>query len=121
MGQCQQWAPAKLLGISDIGHLAPGAVADITVYRDNADREVMFTSPEYVFKDGEVIVRDGKVVKVTWGRYHTVQPEYDRGIEKRLRDHYERYQTIRADHLRISAEEMHAFGHGAAVLTHPCR
>lgn len=114
-------APAKLLGISDIGHLAPGAVADITVYRDNADREVMFTSPEYVFKDGEVIVRDGKVVKVTWGRYHTVQPEYDRGIEKRLRDHYERYQTIRADHLRISAEEMHAFGHGAAVLTHPCR
>jgi formylmethanofuran dehydrogenase subunit A len=114
-------APAKLLGISDIGHLAPGAVADITVYRDNADREVMFTSPEYVFKDGEVIVRDGKVVKVTWGRYHTVQPEYDRGIEKRLRDHYARYQTIRADHLRISAEEMHAFGHGAAVLTHPCR
>ena len=81
----------------------------------------MFTSPEYVFKDGEVIVRDGKVVKVTWGRYHTVQPEYDRGIEKRLRDHFERYQTIRADHLRISAEEMHAFGHGAAVLTHPCR
>ena len=114
-------APAKLLGISDIGHLAPGAVADITVYRDNADREVMFTSPEYVFKDGEVIVRDGKVVKVTWGRYHTVQPEYDRGIEKRLRDYYARYQTIRADHLRISAEEMHTFGHGAALLTHPCR
>ncbi len=114
-------APAKLLGISDIGHLAPGAIADITVYRDNADREVMFTSPEYVFKDGEVIVRDGKVVKVTWGRYHTVQPEYDRGIEKRLRDYYARYQTIRADHLRISAEEMHAFGHGGAVLTHPCR
>ena len=114
-------APAKLLGISDIGHLAPGAIADITVYRDNANREVMFTSPEYVFKDGEVIVRDGKVVKVTWGRYHTVQPEYDRGIERRLRDHFERYQTIRADHLRISAEEMHAFGHGADVLTHPCR
>jgi formylmethanofuran dehydrogenase subunit A len=114
-------APAKLLGISDIGHLAPGAIADITVYRDNADREVMFTSPEYVFKDGEVIVRDGKVVKVTWGRYHTVQPEYDRGIEKRLRDYYARYQTIRADHLRISAEEMHTFGHGAALLTHPCR
>jgi len=114
-------APAKLLGISDIGHLAPGAVADITVYRDHADRERMFTSPEYVFKDGEVIVRDGRIVKVTWGRYHTVQPAYDRGIEKRLRDYYKRFQTIRADHLRISAEEMDVFGHGAAVLTHPCR
>ncbi len=114
-------APAKLLGITDTGHLAPGAVADITVYRDDADRERMFSAPEYVFKDGEVVVRDGKVVKVTWGRYHTVQPEYDHGIERRLREHFDRYQTIRADHMRISPDEMHAFGHGAEIVTHPCR
>jgi formylmethanofuran dehydrogenase subunit A len=114
-------APAKLLGITDLGHLAPGALADITVYRDEPDRERMFSAPEYVFKDGEVIVRDGKVVKVTWGRYHTVQPEFDHGIERRLKDHFDRYQTIRADHLRISVDEMHAFGHGADVVTHPCR
>lgn len=114
-------APARLLGITDLGHLAPGAMADITVYRDVADREQMFSTPEYVFKDGEVVVRDGKVVKVTWGRYHTVQPEFDHGIERRLRDHFDRYQTIRADHLRISPDEMHGFGHGADVVTHPCR
>jgi len=114
-------APARLLGIGDIGHLAPGGIADITVYRDNPDREAMFATPEYVFKDGDVIVQDGKVVKVSWGRYHIVEPEYDRGIEGKLREYYERYQTIRADHLRISAEEMHGFGHGADVLTHPCR
>ncbi len=114
-------APAKLLGIGDIGHLAPGAIADITVYRDTPDREAMFGTPEYVFKDGEEIVRDGKLVKVTWGRYHMVKPEYDRGIETRLREHYALYQTIGADHLRISDEEMHAFGHGAELLTHPCR
>ena len=114
-------APARLLGITDLGHLAPGAMADITVYRDEPDRERMFSAPEYVFKDGEVVVRDGKVVKVTWGRYHTVQPEFDHGIERRLKDHFDRYQTIRADHLRISADEMHAFGHGADVVTHPCR
>ncbi len=114
-------APARLLGLTDLGHLAPGALADITVYRDEPDRERMFSAPEYVFKDGDVIVRDGKVVKVTWGRYHTVQPEFDRGIERRLKDHFDRYQTMRADHLRISADEMHAFGHGADVVTHPCR
>ena len=114
-------APARLLGITDLGHLAPGAMADITVYRDEPDRERMFSAPEYVFKDGEVVVRDGKVVKVTWGRYHTVQPEFDHGIERRLKEHFDRYQTIRADHLRISADEMHAFGHGADVVTHPCR
>jgi len=114
-------APAKLLGIADLGHLAPGARADITVYRDEPDRERMFSTPEYVFKDGEVVVRDGKVVKVTWGRYHTVQPEYDHGIERRLKDYFDRYQTMRVDHMRITPDEMHAFGHGADVVTHPCR
>jgi len=114
-------APAKLLGVPSIGHLGSGAIADITVYRDHPDRERMFTAPELVFKDGEVVVRDGKVTKVRWGRYHTVQPAYDAAIEQRLTDHFARYHTVRADHLRISDDEMRAFGHGAEVLTHPCR
>jgi formylmethanofuran dehydrogenase subunit A len=114
-------APARLLGLGDLGHLAPGARADITVYREQADRERMFSAPEYVFKDGAVVVRNGKVVQVTWGRYHAVQPEYDHGIERRLKDYFDRYQTMRADHLRITPDEMHVFGHGADVVTHPCR
>jgi formylmethanofuran dehydrogenase subunit A len=114
-------APAKLLGIPSIGHLGPGAQADVTVYRDDPDREKMFNTPEYVFKDGTLVVRDGRITQVTWGRTHTVRPEFDRGIERRLAEHYARYQTIRADHLRISDDEMHHFGHGAEVLTHPCR
>jgi formylmethanofuran dehydrogenase subunit A len=81
----------------------------------------MFSTPEYVFKDGEVVVQQGKVVKVTWGRTHTVRPDYDRDIERRLAEYFARYQTIRADHLRIGDEEMHAFGHGAEVLAHPSR
>ncbi len=114
-------APARLLGIASLGHLGPGAAADITVYRDDADRERMFAAPEYVFKDGELVVEQGRIVKLTWGRYHAVRPDYDRGIERRLREYCERYLTIRADHLRITEEEMHAFGHGAAVVPHPCR
>jgi formylmethanofuran dehydrogenase subunit A len=114
-------APARILGIADIGHLGPGARADITVYRDEPDRERMFSTPEYVFKDGEVVVRDGRVVKVVWGRYHLVKPAYDRGIEGRLRDYFDRFQTMKADHLRITEGEMTAFGHGAGLVTHPCR
>jgi formylmethanofuran dehydrogenase subunit A len=114
-------APAKLLGISDLGHLGPGAVADITIYKDDADRERMFTAPEYVFKDGELIVRDGRIVKVVWGRYHTVEPAYNHGISRRLTEHFERYHTVRAEHLQISADELRSFGHGADMVTHPCR
>jgi len=114
-------APARILGIADLGHLGPGARADITVYQDEPDRERMFSTPEYVFKDGEVVVRDGRVVKVVWGRYHLVKPAYDRGIEGRLRDYFDRFQTMTAEHLRITEDEMLAFGHGAELVTHPCR
>lgn len=114
-------APARLLGLPDMGHLGAGADADITVYREDPDRERMFTTPEYVFKAGEPVVRDGKIIAVTWGRYHTVQPAYDHGIERRLQEYFARYQTVRAEHLVISDEEMHGFGHGGAVLVHPCR
>ena len=113
--------PARLLGIAELGHLGPGAAADITVYREDADRERMFTAPEYVFKGGRLVVRDGRIVQAPWGRFHAVAPEFDRGIERRLSDHYRRYQTLRAETLRISEDEMAAFGHGADLVTHPCR
>ena len=114
-------APARLLGIAELGHLAPGATADITVYREDADRERMFTAPEYVFKRGRVVVRDGRVIETPWGRYHAVAPAYDPGIERRLDDYYRRFLTQRAGQLRISEDEMAAFGHGGELVTHPCR
>ncbi len=113
--------PARILGLAESGHLAPGAAADVTVYRDEADRERMFATPQYVFKDGELVARDGRIVKVGWGRYHTVAPPFDRSIERRLAEHFERFQTVRLEHFGIGEDEMMAFGHGAGVVTHPCR
>ena len=78
-------APAKLLGLHDRGQLGMGAAADIVVYRDDKDPEAMFAKPAYVFKDGELVARDGKIVKEKWGNTHVVKPEFDRGIEKALR------------------------------------
>ena len=54
-------APAKLLGLADRGHLGPGTRADIAVYSDDADRAKMFRAAHLVFKDGELVVRDGAV------------------------------------------------------------
>jgi formylmethanofuran dehydrogenase subunit A len=114
-------APPRIPGLSDRGQLGPGAAADITVYRDHPDRQRMFEAPEYVFKDGVLVARNGDLVGVAWGRFHAVAPPFDAGIEQRLARYFERYQTIRAANFAISDDEMAAFGHGAPVITHPCR
>src|SRR5436309_14770819 len=61
-------APAKLLGLQDRGHLGAGAVADVAVYAPASDRAAMFRAAALVFKDGELVVRDGQVTRYRWGR-----------------------------------------------------
>lgn len=111
---------ARLLGLRDRGHLSPGAAADITVYRENDDVEKMFASPEYVFKDGELVVRHGEVIKIVWGNLHTVKPEFDSGIEKRLQDYFERYHTMSMQNFKIRDWEIEHDGR-SRIMVHPCR
>ncbi|HEV3019426.1 MAG TPA: formylmethanofuran dehydrogenase subunit A [Burkholderiaceae bacterium] len=112
--------PARTLGLSDRGHLGAGAAADVVVYRDQADREQMFAAPEYVFKDGQLVVRDGRLVAVPGGgRVHAVKPEYDRSIEAIVADYFERYQTTSAAGFRIDPDELCECGSG--LLVHKCR
>ncbi len=112
--------PAKILGLGDRGHLAPGAAADITVYEDLPDREKMFARPTHVFKDGELVARDGKIVKVTRGNTHVVKPEFDRGIEKELEKYFDRYQTMRLDSFKIGDAEMAEIGQGSSLHVREC-
>jgi formylmethanofuran dehydrogenase subunit A len=112
---------ARLLGLSDRGHLGTGAAADITVYTEQDDKEAMFTKPDYVFKDGELIVRNGEIVKIVWGNVHTVKPEFDRaGIEARLQDYFDRYQTMKMDNFIIRDWEIEGDGR-SKILAHPCQ
>jgi len=111
---------ARLVGLHDRGHLGVGAGADITVYTNNADREKMFAKPDYVFKDGELVVKDGQVVKVTWGHTHTVKPEFDRGIEKEIKKYFDTYHTMNMEHFKISSEEIAEGGRGGVVV-HECK
>ena len=82
-------APAQLLGLADRGQLAPGALADIAVYDDLRDRPAMFRAAHLVFKDGQLVVRKGKIVQCLNGRTLTVSPSYDRSIEGRLDRYYD--------------------------------
>jgi formylmethanofuran dehydrogenase subunit A len=108
--------PARSLGLKDIGHICPGAKADITVYKDDSNRETMFTTPEFVFKNGELIVRDGKVIKVVNGATHVARPEYNRSIEKPLKEYFDRYHTVRMENFRLSDEEIIDGGRGEIIV-----
>jgi formylmethanofuran dehydrogenase subunit A len=108
--------PARSLGLKDRGHLGPGACADITVYADDADREAMFTKPQLVFKNGELIVRDGQVVKVVNGATHVARPQYDKGIEKPLKDYFDSYHTMSMENFRLSDEEIIDGGRGEIIV-----
>ncbi len=118
--------PAKSLGLRDRGHLGPGASADITVYDDNPDREAMFNTPVFVFKNGNLIVQNGKVVKVTAGATHVARPDYDRAIEKPLKEYFDRYHTMTMHNFRITEQEIvasncgHTGGECGCVIVQPC-
>ena len=77
-------APAKILGLTDRGHLGAGAAGDVVIYRDDPDREAMFSKAEYVLKDGRVVVKDGEIVDVVYGRTHSVAPDYDKSMDAKL-------------------------------------
>ncbi|CAN7440217.1 formylmethanofuran dehydrogenase subunit A [Variovorax paradoxus] len=112
--------PARLLGLRDRGHLGAGAAADIAVYRENADREAMFATPEYVFKDGVLVSRAGRVTAAPVGGTHFVAPDYDRGIEKRLRRHLAAQGSVNFDHIAIGHDELCQCCNGGRLLPTEC-
>ena len=112
-------APARSLGLKNRGHLGAGAAADIAVYHNLKNKEAMFAKPLYVFKDGELVVRDGKIVNVTKGGVHTLRPEYDNNIELSLRKHFDRYHTVKLDNFKISDDEILEHGNNRLIIQ-PC-
>ncbi len=106
---------AKLIGLNDRGHLGVGGAADITIYTNQPDREAMFAKPDYVFKDGELVVKDGKVVKVVWGKTHTAKPAFDISVEQNLKEYFDKYHTIQLDNFKISNDEIAEDGCGGVI------
>jgi len=107
---------AKLVGLADRGHLSIGGAADITVYTDDEDREKMFSKPDYVFKDGTMVVKDGELIEVTWGTTHVVKPEYDNSIEKALKPYFDKYHTQTMGNFKISDDEIVDDGRGSLTV-----
>ncbi len=94
-------APARLLGLSDRGHLGAGAVADVAVYDDGQGRARMFGSAALVFKDGELVVRNGKVTHYRFGRALTVRPDYDAAMDRRMAAYYDTRYGLADDFIKV--------------------
>lgn len=117
-------APAKLLGLSDLGTLAPGSIADIVAYKDLPNREQMFKHPQLVIRRGQMTEPSGRdFVQPVAGNptqvTHTVRPSYEiSSVDKLSRRHAEQ-ASYRMQRLVISDDEL-ASQIGSQAVIHPC-
>ena len=95
---------AKALGLKNKGHLGIGADADISIY--NLNPEVIDPSTEitktreafekaaYTIKAGEIVVKNGNIVKEVFGKTHWVNVEtsmphdINDDIKKKFKDYW---------------------------------
>ena len=102
--------PAKVLGLNNIGHLGVGAKANITVYNDKEDKEEMFENPFMVFKDGNLIVKNGKIQKVFNGKIYTAETDFDKSIEKDIGSYFQNYMGRKIESFKIQNQELWDYG-----------
>jgi formylmethanofuran dehydrogenase subunit A len=94
-------APAKLLGLPDRGHLGVGGRADIALYRPDKDLAQMFRSAARVYKDGDLVARDGTVTHYRFGRALQVSPAVDAAMQRRMADYYYSHYGLASDFMRV--------------------
>ncbi len=73
------YGPARSLGLSNRGHLEPGALADIRCYKKQPDICKMFASPEWVMKNGRIVYQDGSFKPQEAGEILVSRPQWDEG------------------------------------------
>ncbi len=116
-------APAAILGLSDRGTLAPGAVADVVIYEQHEDLERMFASPRYVFRQGRLVRSQSGQPPVTEiiqvePITHAADVAYDRRSVERFSSRYDASSTMAMRRLMISDDEMQG-EIGSRVVRHP--
>jgi formylmethanofuran dehydrogenase subunit A len=105
---------ARSLGLKQKGHLGLGADADIAVYRldpktvDLSKKYKLvrraFKRAAYTVKGGEVVVKDGEIVKAVSGKTYWVKPEGSpllTEIGPKLKERFEDYYTVQYENYVI--------------------
>jgi formylmethanofuran dehydrogenase subunit A len=86
--------PARLLGLTEKGHLGPGADADVTIYATSGDAATMFATPRYVLKGGMQVVEEGQLRRAPAGRRLAVRPEYDDAVLRDLKRYFDQNASV---------------------------
>ncbi len=102
-------ATAKSLGLSMKGHLGVGADADIAIY--NIDMNRLDSSKDYrmirkalrkatyTIKDGEIVVKDGEIMKTVFGKTLWVKPVVKQDLLEKVKTDiskkFEEYYTVK--------------------------
>ncbi|SFJ16237.1 formylmethanofuran dehydrogenase subunit A [Planctomicrobium piriforme] len=88
-------APARMLGLTQKGHLGPGADGDVTLYQPQTDLQQMFELPRYLVCGGEVILDDGELVKEQPGRTLYSAPGFDEACVPAIADWFNEHYSLR--------------------------
>jgi len=99
--------PARALGLKNKGHLGPGADADITIYDDMENKEMMFNAPRYVIKSGQEIIADHEFRGDHNGKLLHITPAYDEKIEEVVQPFFENYYSIEFDNYAVNDSYLH--------------
>jgi len=111
--------PAKLLGIDKFkGHLGVGADADIAIYDINPEttdfsREYEkvkegFKRALYTIKDGEIVVKNGEIVKEVFGKTIAVKfkEDVDMEVVKDIEEKFKKYYTVSLSNYIVQEDEI---------------
>ena len=118
---------ARALGLKEKGHLGVGADADIAIYDVNPEQvdpskqfrlvRKAFKNAAYTIKGGEIVVKDGEVVKSVGGKTFWVKPELSNPIfeaSPRLKKAFEDYYTVQYENYIVPEHHL-AVSHPISV------
>jgi len=79
----------------------PGAIADIAVYTPQADQEAMFSVADRVFKNGELVVKNGSVQQRRNGATQMIQVSFEPQIKRDIQAYYDRFYNLSLDNFKV--------------------
>ena len=111
---------AKALGLTWKGHLGVGADADVAIYDVNPEQvdpskkyisvRKAFSESAYTVKGGEIVAKDGKIVKPVYGRTYwaNVQLPSPFEVTEHLKRRFREYWTVEYENYLIPENFLHA-------------